>query len=223
MKTFLCCLWLGWVAWGVSAGLHPPPGQAPAGSLAGRVVARENNQPLAGAKITLTRSVTKDAYTAETNAKGEFRLDGLPPGNYVVEADAEGRTGVRLNVLQTVEAGKTLTLKTPLKLEVERTYSVIRGAVFNERGLTMPGVTVVAERLSSSDPGLKPGKVGATVTNGAGEFAFRFPGADAVYRLTAQARGYQPQTKELDVQKREARNMAFQLEPEPPRRERVNE
>ncbi|MCS7079926.1 MAG: carboxypeptidase-like regulatory domain-containing protein [Chloracidobacterium sp.] len=197
--------------------------QAPTGSLSGRVVARESNQPIAGAKVTVTRSVTKDAYTGETDAKGEFRLGDLPPGNYVVEIDAEGRTGIRLNVLQTVEAGKTTALKTPFKLEVERTYSVIRGAVFNERGLTMPGVTVVAERVSSSDPSLKPGKVGTAVTNSAGEFAFRFPGADAVYRLTAQAKGYRTQTKALDVQKREARNMAFQLEPEPPRKDRANE
>ncbi len=78
----------------------------------------------------------------------------------------------------------------------------------------MPNVTIVAERVSSSDANLKPGKVGMTVTNRAGEFAFRFPGAEAVYRITALAKGYRAQTKELDVQKREARNMAFQLEPE---------
>lgn len=184
------------------------------GTLEGRVVARENKQPLAGAKVTLTRSVTKETYTGETSKQGIFRLDGLPPGNYVVEVEAEGRTTVRLNLLQTVEGGKTTVIKRPLELEVERTYSVIRGAVFNEHGLTMPNVTIVAERVSSSDANLKPGKVGMTVTNRAGEFAFRFPGAEAVYRITALAKGYRAQTKELDVQKREARNMAFQLEPE---------
>lgn len=185
-----------------------------AGKLEGRVVARENKQPVTGAKVTLTRSVTKETYTGETNSKGEFHLDGLPPGNYVVEVEAEGRSPARLNILQTIEAGKTTVIKRPFELEVERTYSVIRGAVFNERGLTMPNVTVVAERVSSADAELKPGKVGTTTTNGAGEFAFRFPGAEAVYRITATAKGYRPQTKELDVQKREARNMAFQLEPE---------
>ncbi len=193
--------------------------QARTGSLSGRVVARESGRPLVGAKVTLTRSVTKEAYGGETNDKGEFQVAALPPGSYVVEVDAEGRAGARLNVLQTVEAGKTTVIKQPFELESERAYSVIRGAVFNERGLTMPNVTVTAERVSSADASLKPGKAGATVTNGVGEFAFRFPGADAVYRVTAQAKGYRPQTKELDVQKREARNMAFQLEPEPTRRD----
>lgn len=221
MKTRLFALWLWSSASLMPGGLSLAQAPAWQGALGGRVVARENNQPIAGAKVTVTRAVTKNTYTGETNAKGEFQLGDLPPGNYVVEVEAEGRTGIRLNILQTVEAGKTTWLKTPLKLEVERTYSVIRGAVFNEHGLTMPGVTVLAERVSASDPSLKPGRAGTTVTNRAGEFAFRFPGADAVYRLTAQAKGYQPQTKELDVQKREARNMAFQLEPELSRKGRV--
>ncbi|MGQ9898505.1 MAG: carboxypeptidase regulatory-like domain-containing protein [Acidobacteriota bacterium] len=182
------------------------------GKLEGRVVARESKQPLVGAKVTLTRSVTKETYTAETGDRGEFRLEGLPPGNYAVEVEAEGRSSARLNILQTIESGKTTVIKRPFELETERTYSVIRGAVFNEYGLTMPQVTVVAERVSSADASLKPGKVGTTTTNGAGEFAFRFPGAEAVYRITATAKGYRPQTKELDVQKHEARNIAFQLE-----------
>ncbi|OYT72656.1 MAG: hypothetical protein CFK52_04360 [Chloracidobacterium sp. CP2_5A] len=218
MKKPFFSFWMAWLALAGAAGA-----QSPTGSVSGRVVARENGRPLAEAKVTLTRSVTKEAYRGETNDKGEFQVGGLPPGNYVVEVDAEGRAGARLNVLQTVEAGKTTVIKRPFELESERAYSVIRGAVFNERGLTMPNVTITAERMSSADASLKPGKAGTTVTNSAGEFAFRFPGADAVYRVTAQAKGYLPQTKELDVQKREARNMAFQLEPAPLRRERANE
>ena len=211
LRKWLIGMVMGWCLCGGTLLAQSP---IATGRLEGRVVARENKQPLAGAKVTLTRSVTKETYTGETGAKGEFHLDGLPPGNYVVEVEAEGRSAARLNILQTVEGGKTTVIKRPFELEAERTYSVIRGAVFNEHGLTMPNVTVVAERASAADASLKPGKVGTTTTNGAGEFAFRFPGGEAVYRITATARGYRPQTKELDVQKREARNMAFQLEPE---------
>ncbi len=82
--------------------------QAPmaTGTLEGRVVARENKQPLAGAKVTLTRSVTKETYTGETSKQGIFRLDGLPPGNYVVEVEAEGRTTVRLNSCKPLKVGR---------------------------------------------------------------------------------------------------------------------
>ncbi|MFQ3581309.1 MAG: carboxypeptidase-like regulatory domain-containing protein [Chloracidobacterium sp.] len=202
------------IGWFVFAGASLAQSPTPTGGIRGRVVAREGGRPLAAAKVTLTRSVTKETYSSETNDKGEFEVGDLPPGSYVVEVEAEGRSGARLNVLQTVEAGKTTVIKRPFELEAERTYSVIRGAVFNERGLTMPNVVVTVERVSSTDASLKPGKAGTTTTNGAGEFAFRFPGADAVYRVTATAKGYRSQTKELDVQKREARNLAFQLEPE---------
>jgi hypothetical protein len=107
------------------------------GKLEGRVVARENKQPLAGAKVTLTRSVTKETYTGETGAKGEFHLTACRRATTWSKSKPKAGRRRGLNILQTVEGGKTTVIKRPFELEAERAYSVIRGAVFNEHGLTM--------------------------------------------------------------------------------------
>ncbi len=186
----------------------------PTGIIAGRVESRDDKKPIVGAKVKATRSTTKETFEVETNEKGEFRFGELPVGNYVLEAEADRRNPTRLNVLQTVTAGKTTTLPKPIQLDAERSFSIISGAVFNARGLSMANVKLTIERVSSPDSSLKKGKLGETVSNQAGEFAFRFPGADAVYRITATARGYKPVTKDVDVQKDEKRNIALQMTPE---------
>jgi hypothetical protein len=184
------------------------------GAIAGKVIAIESDKPIAKAKIRATRTSTKEIFEAETDESGVFQVRSLDPGTYILEVEAAGRSSVRVGVLQSVQAKRTTSLRDPVKMGVERSASVIRGAVFNPRGLSMPGARVVIERVSSQDGSLKPGKVGEYVTNAAGEFAFRLPGANSVYRVMASAKGFKSKTQEVDVQKDEARNIAFSLEPE---------
>jgi hypothetical protein len=186
----------------------------PTGIITGRVESRDDKKPIQGATVKATRSTTKEVFQVETNDKGEFKIADLQPGTYVIEVDADKRNSTRLNVLQTVAAGKTTTLSKPIQMDAERSFSIISGAVFNARGLSMANVKLTIERISSTDPKLKKGKLDETVSNQAGEFAFRFPGADAVYRVTATAKGYKTVTKDVDVQKDEKRNIALQMTPE---------
>lgn len=181
------------------------------GTITGRVVARQSGKPIYEATVRAKAQITGKETQATTDEKGEFQLKGLRPGTYLLTISAEKYETLKLNTLPTVEAQKTTILRESIKLEPERAHSIIRGAVFDAKGFSLPGVKVVIESLSGDSQNVT-GKVGEYVTNTAGEFAFRLPGITAVYRLTASMKGYQSRIQEVDVQKNEARNIAFTLE-----------
>ena len=95
-----------------------------------------------------------------------------------------------------------------------RALSIIRGAVFDSKGFSLPGVKIVLENLSKDGKAVT-GKVGEYVTSTGGEFAFRLPGAAANYRVTATMKGFVTKIQDVDVQKNEARNIAVTLEKQP--------
>ena len=68
----------------------------PAGSLAGRVVGRPGGEPVPAASVQ-ARSIEGwslgRSRAVESDGEGRFRLDGLTPGDFVVEARAAGRAG----------------------------------------------------------------------------------------------------------------------------------
>lgn len=86
-----------------AASQGPPPGEG-RGGLAG-VVVDEAIRPIAGASVRLP---TMDA--AETTRRdGTFRFDGLPPGPYLLHADAPGHDGAQ--ALVEVEAGEVTRVR----------------------------------------------------------------------------------------------------------------
>lgn len=95
------------------------------GAIEGRVVAEETGAPVSGATVTLSGG----ARGAITGADGEFRLDGLVPGKYRVEAAFVGRRTVAANV--PVRAGQTARPELAMPL----------GPVL------LPGVVVSASRV----------------------------------------------------------------------------
>lgn len=66
-----------------------PPEQPTVGQLAGRIVLSETETPLPGIPVKLVDGLG-NAYPSTTDADGRFSLEGLPPGNYRLQIQAEG-------------------------------------------------------------------------------------------------------------------------------------
>ena len=54
------------------------------------VISDPSGAAVNGATVTLRNTDTGVAAVAKSNERGEYHLVGLPPGNYVVSASAEG-------------------------------------------------------------------------------------------------------------------------------------
>jgi uncharacterized membrane protein len=181
------------------------------GSIRGKVE-NEAGKGVNGAAVLAEREGAEPVRTT-TNSKGEFKLD-LEPGEYTLSVEAEGYKNVELLHKQRVEGGKTTKIEGKITLAASTSSSLIRGAVFDERGFSLPGATVEIERVAGA------GKTGAGkeeklrkqyTTNGAGEFAFRLPDNGGEYRLTASARGFETATQTVELQPGESRSVAFSL------------
>ena len=66
----------------------PVPAQAQSGALKGKVV-DPANKPVRDALVTIQAKDTNRKYETKTNASGEFRQIGLPPGNYAVSVQKD--------------------------------------------------------------------------------------------------------------------------------------
>ena len=89
-KSLLCILLLTFAALSAVA-QTPTASQATTstGQISG-VVKDTDQAVLAGAHVTVTNSVTKAKVEADTDTQGAYSFPSLPPGSYVVEADAKG-------------------------------------------------------------------------------------------------------------------------------------
>src|SRR5262249_40894365 len=108
-----------------------------------------------------------------------------------------------------VENGKATKLSRAVELSREGApYALIRGAVFTDVGFTLPNASVTIERIGG-DKGFKKRE---TTSGEGGAFAFRLPTEKATYRITAAARGFQPNSKEINIEGDELQNVALSLE-----------
>lgn len=181
----------------------------PGGSIRG-LVEDEKGQPKAGIKVrAINRRTNELAAESVTGEKGEFLLENLTPARYaLVFSSPEYQQAVISSV--EVRAGRETRLERPIRLQpVEMTAAII-GATFDPNGFLLPGVRVVLERIPIEGEQIKPLKL-EEVSNSSGEFAFRLPGERARYRLTASARGFEPETQIVDVAGGERRRVAIQL------------
>lgn len=110
----------------------PPPPQRISGT-----VRDSAGMPLAGVSIRLTPGVN-GAYT---NANGEFAMENVTPGNYLLEISAVGRQPIRRKILVTEDA--------PLELGILVLHSMI--AALNEVSVVSTGYQKIpAERATGS-------------------------------------------------------------------------
>jgi hypothetical protein len=73
------------------------------GGVSGTVVSTTNRGGIAGARVVLVGT----SFVASTNTRGEFTLDSLPPGKYIIQASAIGfatlQSTIEVKPLETLE------------------------------------------------------------------------------------------------------------------------
>lgn len=89
-------------------------------------------------------------------------------------------------------------------------YALIKGSVFREDGFSLRGARVVCRRTADAKPH------GETISGEGGEFAFRVPVGKAQYEITAEARGFEPATRIVEIQQDERRDISIVLKSKTP-------
>ncbi|MBV9083114.1 MAG: carboxypeptidase regulatory-like domain-containing protein, partial [Acidobacteriaceae bacterium] len=88
------------------------PAQTTTATVAGSVVDTTGAR-IPSATVRITNTATQDTRTASTNATGDYLFPSVPPGSYVLTAEASGftterRSGVTLDVNQNARVDFTL-------------------------------------------------------------------------------------------------------------------
>jgi hypothetical protein len=184
------------------------------GTLKGKIE-NEKGKPIADADVRVMSSRTRTVKEAKTDDTGSYSFE-LDPDSYIVSFDADGFQGGTLRDMQQVEEGKETKVKT-IQLQKARRTSLLRGAVFDADGRSLPGVRLKLVRVPTPDEVKESKKVESLsmsyVTNVRGEFAFRLPSRRARYEVTASLSGYKSETKSVNVEENEAVPLSFSLEP----------
>jgi hypothetical protein len=189
------------------------------GSLRGRV-REQRGKALPGVKIEAVRKGDPalsgddgnrgETKIVETDTRGEFLLVGLLPGEYVLSFSRPGYRTFTTRTL-TVAPGETVRLSRIIELSREESpYAIIRGAIFQGVGFTMPNALVTLERIDGRRKGSQK-----TISREGGEFAFRLRAEPATYRITASSPGWKTASLEVEIELDEVRNIAIVLEPLP--------
>jgi Carboxypeptidase regulatory-like domain len=185
------------------------------GTLKGKIE-NEKGKPIAGAEVRAMRSRDRSLKETKTDEAGSFSFE-LIPDDYTVSFDAEGYQGGTLVQMQQVEEGKETNVKTIRLSKADHRTSLIRGAVFDSLGASLPGVHLKLERVPTEEEGKDGKRVKSFslsyTSNNRGEFAFRVPAARARYGITATLHGYKLEKKFVDVNESESVPLSFSLEP----------
>ena len=182
-------------------------------------VKEENGKALNGVTVKATRSVTRTldnpnkddkSYNTKTDDKGDFVLEGLAAGSYVITFEL---TRYKTFITRRFEIQNGESFKIPRVIEMRREEeptSKIRGSVLDSTGYSLPRVRVILERID----GKKFKKVEKYSVDG-GEFGFSVPSEKGNYRVTASADGFVTASKEIEIGNEEIRNVVLQLEKKP--------
>jgi len=148
-----------------------PPEQTSALSIRGKVLQEPNGQPIRKANVQLNgrKGPAAAQYSAITDAEGQFTIDDVQPGQYVVVVDHAGfvqsGTGNR-RISISVQPGSA---KTDLILHMQPA-AVITGKIVDLDGDPMGEVNVTAIRAGSLGAGRISHNSGNGATNDLGEF-----------------------------------------------------
>jgi hypothetical protein len=111
------------------------------------VVTDNSNAVLANAEITVTNLDTGIAVKAMTNEAGLYRVAGLNPGRYSVEAKATGFSAARVNETR-LEVGQTARLDLVLKVgNVSETVEIAAQATLLNSETTDVGQVIDGKRI----------------------------------------------------------------------------
>ena len=169
-------------------------------------VKEEGGKALEGVLVQATKVKNKDdKHEVKSDSKGDFEFAAVPAGDYSFSFEKQGYKTFLTRKLAVV-GGETLKLSAELKREGEP-YSLIRGAVLNGVGYSLPNASVLIERIDGARR-FKQEKVSGE----GGQFVFRLKAEKAKYRITANARGFQSTSTEIEIESDEVRNIALTLQ-----------
>ena len=83
--------------------------------------------------------------------------------------------------------------------------AVLAGTAFRGLGFSFPGVDITVVNKAA------PGKELRGITDGRGEFAIHVPAGEAVYVVTAKAKGFEPLKKEVEIYGMERITVNFRM------------
>ena len=182
---------------------------AQTGSVKGKVK-EQKGKALEGVIIRAVNAGGQDKIReTKSDSNGDFELNGLQPGDYSLTFEKPGFKRFSTRKLE-LAAGDTLKLSRVIELSREGDpYAVIRGAVFQGQGFTLPNASVTIERI---DGGKKFKQETKSVDGG--EFAFRVKPDKAKYRISASHPGFQTSSIEVEIESDELRYVAVRLQKE---------
>jgi hypothetical protein len=166
-------------------------GQRITGSIVGTV--KDPQGALVGtATVKATNTETGYTRTASTNEYGEVRIDGLPVGNYTVEASSAGfKTYQQTNVVLTVDQTQTLEITLEVGEQTQTVTVTEAPPLVNtsdaELGTTIEQTQVISlplvNRNAYGELGLVPGVMANSASqtgnpNGTPNFVIGLPSAD---------------------------------------------
>lgn len=180
--------------------------QTPTGIVKGKIK-EPGGKALTDVLVQATSVKNKDhKREVRSDDKGAFEFADLPAGEYTLAFTKQGYRPFTTRKLEVV-SGETLKLSRTIELAREgEPYSLIRGAVLHGAGFTLSNALVTIERI---DGGRKFKQ--EIASREGGEFAFRLQAEKAKYRITANARGFQPSSIEIEIEGDEVRNVALTL------------
>ncbi|MGB7844810.1 MAG: carboxypeptidase-like regulatory domain-containing protein, partial [Candidatus Acidiferrum sp.] len=145
------------------------------GNVQGKVVQEPGGQGIRKVIVQL-KSASGDAqqdYTTATDAAGQFKIEGVAPGEYGVSITRLGYVEMSKKTEEatiTVQAGQDVT---GLVYKMQAT-GVITGKIVDADGDPVPSVAVGAQRIGKAAAGVNGGPIngdaGQAVTNDLGEF-----------------------------------------------------
>lgn len=146
------------------------------GSISGRVTSTEG-RPLRRARVMIrTASETLGAppLTTTTNSRGEFVIESVAPGSYLVTANRPGYVTMQYGQGRPRERGLTVEVQpgrpaTSIDIVMPR-GSVLSGQITDERGEPYPGVRVDAMDMRYDSGKRIPFPAGVSITDDQGRF-----------------------------------------------------
>jgi len=161
------------------------PQQAPPLSIRGKVLQEPGNQPIKKANVQLNGRTGPSAaqYSAITDSEGQFTIDDVQSGQYVVVVEHPGFVQSKAGGRRTTISVQSGTGKNELIFHMQPA-AVITGKIVDLDGDPMPGVGVSASRTGSVVARRNSRNSGSGSTNDLGEF--RISGLRAGrYKITA--------------------------------------
>lgn len=113
----------------------PPLGSDPIGGIVGRVTDLASGVPIAGASLEVTPSSAIVPRDVRSDGRGEYRIEGVPPGSYAVSASKEGfGSAVKMVVVRAGAAVPADLVLAPLAAGQPQATGSVTGLVLRSTG-----------------------------------------------------------------------------------------